>query len=201
MDALPATPHLRALQYAQQCVAFNARPKTIALLTGLEPKEVTRHFPPERLRCGRFPSSPEWYHTANLIHKAEASIVLANYRRIRSLGFSAQEALLTGFRRYVDVVAGDPAINFDRAFNLVCHLDGLWRVPERSFDLRTCPHCGRQYLIPIGETLPVEECVFCKLVARYPSDHRLQSRFPPRPLPDLTALRSALSVLAYLVDR
>ncbi len=178
--------HARALQLAQQCAAFDARPQTIAIFTGLPIREIGRYFPPERMRCGRFPSSPEWFHTRNLLHRAEASIVVSLYRRIRELGFSPQEALLSSFQRYRNTVSEDGAISFDRAFNLVCHLDALWFVRERAFDLQSCRRCGSRYLAPLNDVSNVDDCMFCHLVKRYRLDPRVQARFPARPLPDLT---------------
>jgi len=180
--------HARALQLAQLCAAFDARPQTIALFTGLPTKEIARYFPPERMRSGRFPSSPEWFHTRNLLHRAEASIVLSLYRRIRDLGFSPQEALLSSFQRYRNTVSEDGAISFDRAFNLVCHLDGLWSVRERAFDLQSCRRCGSRYLATLNDMSSINDCTFCHLVRRYPLDQRVQARFPARPLPDLARI-------------
>jgi hypothetical protein len=38
-------------------------------------------------------------------------------------------------------------------------------------------------------------------VLRYPVDPRLQSRFPARPLPDLSGVAQTLRTLAYLGQR
>lgn len=190
---LPVDAHLRALNLARQCAAFDARPQTIALVAELDVKEVAKYFPSDRLRCGRFPSSPEWFHTRNLIQRVEASILLSLYRRIRDLGFPPEEALLAAFQRYRETLNANATISFDRAFNLVCHLDGLWLVREKSFDLEVCRTCRSQYLAPRSSGPATTECIFCKLVERYTVDARLQSRFPTRPLPDLRAVRFALS--------
>ena len=201
MKPLPKSPRLRALHVAQQCIALQARPRTVSLVSGLDVREIERNFPSANARAGRCPSSPEWYHSANLVQKAEASIFVSHYRRIRDLGFSSQESLIDGYLRYRGVAGADPCVSFDRAFNLVCHLDAVWTVRERSFDLNACPHCGCRYLVPVGDPSYVDECVFCKLVQRYPVDPRLQSRFPARPLPDLSGVAQTLRTLAYLGPR
>lgn len=188
---VPVDAHLRSLRLARRCVAFDARPQTVALVADLDLKEVTKYFPSVRPRPGRFPSSPEWFHTGNLLQRSEASILLSLYRRIRDLGFPAQEALLSGFQRYRDTVFASATIDFDRAFNLVCHLDGLWLVREKSFDLYACRGCRSQYLVPRGSGPAGGNCIFCRLVERYLADVRLQSRFPARPLPNLATLRFA----------
>jgi len=182
----PIEIHLRALRLAQQCAAYDARPQTVAQFTGLPLNDIARYFPTDRMRSGRFPSSPEWFHRRNLLQRAEASIFVSLYRRTRELGFSPQEALLSSFRRYRGMVAGEGTISFDRAFNLVCHLDGLWITPTRSFDLTSCRRCGSRYLAPLNDVSTIDYCVFCRLVERYPIDVRVQARFPARALPDLT---------------
>jgi hypothetical protein len=192
--SVPVDAHLRALRLARRCVVFDARPQTIALVADLALKEVTKYFPSVRHRSGRFPSSPEWFHTRNLLQRTEASILLSLYRRIRDLGFPAQEALLSGFQRYRETLFASATIDFDRAFNLVCHLDGLWLVRERSFDLYACRSCRSQYLVPRSSGPAGGDCIFCKLVQRYLTDVRLQARFPARPLPNVEALRLAFPI-------
>jgi hypothetical protein len=197
----PVEAHVRALHLAHRCAAFDARPQTIALITGLDLKEVARYFPPDRLRSGRFPSSPEWFHTRNLIQRAEASILLALYRRIRELSFPAADALLSAFERYRETLVAHATISFDRAFNLVCHLDGLWLARERSFDLHVCRTCSSQYLAARSSVPNSNDCVFCRLIERYAVDPRLQCRFPARPLPDVRGLRPALPTPPDSADR
>jgi hypothetical protein len=182
-----AAHHLLALEYAQQCLALHARRRTVALLTGLHPREIDQHLRIDEVKMGRLPSSPEWYHSAQLTHKVEASILLVYYRRARDRGFAARDALLAAYRRYLDLIGPEPGIHFDRAFNLVCHLDGLWEVHERSFDLHVCSRCRSRFLVPIGDARPRDDCIFCRFVALYPTNPRLQARFPARPLPDLAA--------------
>ena len=201
MTSPPRSARLRALHVAQQCIALQARPRTVAFVSGLDLKELERNFPSTNARAGRCPSSPEWYHSANLVQKIEASIFTSCFRRIRDLGFSCQESLIDGYLRYRSTVSDDPCISFDRAFNLVCHLDAVWEVHERAFDFNACPHCDSRYLVPVGDASYVDECVFCKFVHRYPLDPRLQSRFPARPLPDLSGVAQSLRMLAYLSPR
>ena len=93
---------LRALQLAKDCAALGARVRTIGHLTGLPPRELLRLLFPDREHVprGRPPDSPEWYHGANLLYRAEASIVVALYRRLRDGGFAAAEALVAAYRHY-----------------------------------------------------------------------------------------------------
>lgn len=179
---------VRALQLAQRLAHFGPRPGTLSLITGLPQKEVVELFPSDRIRSGRWPSAHEWYHTANLVQRVEASLVACLYRRNRDHEFEVVESLIDAYGRYSKLVPSTPAISFDRAFNLVCHLEGsVFGVESRSFDLATCPHCGARFLIQFGDLVPVTECIFDRMVQRFAKDARLQSHFPSSPLPDLSA--------------
>ena len=87
---------IRALALAQQCAAHGARVRTISRITGMNPRDLLRLLFPERQSVprGRAPDSPEWYHGANLLYRAEASIVMSIYRRLRTADFSGGEAFL-----------------------------------------------------------------------------------------------------------
>ena len=87
--------HIRALGLAKECAALGARIRTIEYVTGLAHGEIGRLFFPDRASAprGRAPDSPDWYHNANLLNRAEASILVSIYRRIRKLGFDPAEAL------------------------------------------------------------------------------------------------------------
>jgi len=91
---------LRALALAKACAACGARVRTIGHLTGLPPREALRLLFPDRMAVprGRSPDSPEWYHGANLLHRAEASIVVAGGRGVGSAEkFSVVEELADAF--------------------------------------------------------------------------------------------------------
>lgn len=172
---------LRVLAMAQSCVCLGARVRTITCLTGLPHREVLQHFFPERLSVprGRSPDSPEWYHSANLLDRAEASIVLALVCRLQAAGLPPVEALLGAYRHYQGLRPPPRRISFDRAFDLVAHTDGRWLVQERSFCVITCPACLAEHLTAIGTVARLGgPCPFCALVKRYRSDPRLQAWFP-----------------------
>ena len=180
---------LRALQLAKDCAALGARVRTIGHLTGLPPRELLRLLFPDRENVprGRPPDSPEWYHGANLLYRAEASIVVALYRRLRDGGFAAAEALVAAYRHYGSICESPQRISFDRAFDLAAHTDGLWLTSVQSFSLVACPTCHSGYLAAYGSApRSNDECPFCKLVQRYGTDQRVQASFPVRPLPDLS---------------
>ena len=186
---------LRALQLAKDCAALGARVRTIGHLTGLPPRELLRLLFPDREHVprGRPPDSPEWYHGANLLYRAEASIVVALYRRLRDGGFAAAEALVAAYRHYGSICEAPLRISFDRAFDLVSHTEGRWLTKTQSFSTVSCPSCRSEYLSALGAiTGSPAECPFCKLLQRYSTDTRVQASFPVRPLPELTRRRLAV---------
>jgi len=176
---------IRALTLAKGCAALGARVRTISHLTGMNPRDVLRLLFPDRQSVprGRSPDSPEWYHGTNLLNRAEASIVMAIFRRLRRAECHAGESLLGAYRHYVGVCQPPHRISFDRAFDLAAHTDGLWLTETRSFSLVRCPSCHSEFLAAFGLVARSNEhCPFCKLVQRYGTDARLQSSFPTRPL-------------------
>lgn len=183
---------LRALHLAKECAALGARVRTISHLSGLPRRELLHQLFPDRSRVpkGRPPASPEWYHGANLLYRAEASIVMSTYRRLRGGGFSAAEALLAAYRHYRSIGEAPHRISLDRAFDLAAHTDGLWLTDLQSFSVLACPVCHSEFLAVYG-SIPAsnQSCPFCKLLQRYRTDPRVQASFPVRPLPDLAQLQ------------
>ena len=189
---------LRALEVAKQCASMGARVRTIEYLTGLPPRDVLQLLFPDRLSVprGRPPDSPEWYHTANLLYRAEASILISIYCRLRNSGFSAAEGLVGAYRHYAGICNTPQRISFDRGFDLAAHTDGLWLTTERSFSIVTCPACGSDYLVTYGGTASSDDCPFCRLLQRYNTDQRIQTSFPTHPLMNPEFVR--LGTLALL---
>lgn len=184
----PATPprierQLQALRLARDCANLGARVRTLVHLTGLPAPELrtllsSSHRSPAR---GRAPDSPEWYHRANLLDRAEASIAMALYRRLRRAGFGATEALPAAYRHYGSTCEAPHRISFDRAFDLASHIDGIWIAREPAFDLVNCPACHSGFLASYGSTATTDEsCPFCKLIRRFEADVRVQASFPDR---------------------
>lgn len=191
--------HIHALALAKECVALGARIRTVGYVTGLPHGQLTHLFFSDctLAQRGRAPDSPEWYHSANLLNRTEASIFISVYRRIRDLGFGPTEALVSGYRHYLMVCRNHPRIHFDRAFDLASHMDGLWTVRTPSFSLVTCPVCTSQYVTSISARPTTNhECPFCKLVKRFQRDPRIQTSFPVSALPDITAIQSSMLALS-----
>ncbi|WP_265584306.1 FlhC family transcriptional regulator [Burkholderia vietnamiensis] len=175
---------MRALELARDCAALGARVRTIHHLTGLRPRELlhllfTDSEPPPR---GRAPDTREWYHNANLLYQTEASVVIANFRRLRCMGFAATEALISAYRYYQSVYRPPYRTSFDRAFDLAAHTEGRWIAKSPSFHVLMCPRCGSEYLDAVGAEVSSDcHCPFCRLVDRHERDPRLTASFPGAP--------------------
>lgn len=173
--------HIRALGVAKECAALGARSRTIEHVTGLGGADVRRLLFDDRASAppGRAPASPEWFHGATLLDRAEASIFLSIYRRVRDLGFGPADALVAAYKHYLHVCSTRPRVSFDRAFDLASHVDGIWLAVAVSFVLVTCPTCASEYAASPGEdSMTNRDCPFCKLIKRYPRDAGLQASLP-----------------------
>jgi flagellar transcriptional activator FlhC len=190
--------HIRALALAKECAILGARLRTISYITGLTHRELSRLLfaHGQSIPCGRHPDSPDWYHSANLLNRTEASIFVSIYRRIRDLGFGPADALVSGYRHYQTSCHQQPRVSFDRAFDLASHIDGLWLARKSNFSLLNCPVCASQYVAAVSvHPVSNHECPFCKLVSRYQRDPRIQSSFPVRDLPDVSSLQLGMVAL------
>lgn len=182
-----ASRHLHALKMAHACVELGARVRTVSALTRLPRRTLIRLFfaDPQTIPRGRPPDSPEWYHTANVLFRAEASIVGVLYHRMRRARFEPPQALLSAYRHYRGLWDREPRISFDRAFDLASHLDGLWIATTPSFSVVHCPACASEHLAAAGgPSSQAAGCPFCKVLQRFHRDPRVQCSFPAPALAD-----------------
>lgn len=192
--------HLRAIQLAKQLAALGARLKTIHCITGIPPREVQRLFfaDPHTIPRGRAPDSTEWYHSANLILRTDACLIGAKYHQLRGQGLAAGEALVFAYRAYQAATLPPHRISLDRAFNLVSHIDGIWLARAPTLSVLTCPVCGCEFLAAIGTVAHSDEaCPFCKLIERFPLDHRIQASYPAYPVTDSIVRQQGLLALFH----
>lgn len=185
MDCSYVARHIKSLTLAKECVELGARTKTVSYVTGLDQHELRRMFFVDEQSAprGRAPESEEWYLQPNLIKKVEASVFASLFSRIHRMGFSHADALIGAYHAYLERCSSQPRINFDRAFDLVCHLYGIWlKSGQRPvICLKVCSCCHSQYIALIGDcTIGDRDCPICKLVKRYAYDKRLQGTFPMR---------------------
>jgi len=189
---------LHALRLAKDCMELGARARTIHHVTGLPPRELQRLFfpDPKVTPRGRAPDSPEWYHSANLLYRAESSIFASIFRRLRVSGFAAGDTLVGAYRHYQTICQCPLRISFDRAFDLASHTDGIWLAKSSTFSVVTCPACGSEFLAAAGTVASTNEnCPFCRLVDRYDTDQRVQISFPRHSLGDPVGMQPRLVAL------
>lgn len=192
--------YLRTIRLAKDCSELGARVRTIHHITGLPPRELQRLFftDPTAIPRGRAPDSPEWYHGANLLFRAEASIFVSVYRRLRDSGFGAGESLVAAYRHYQTVCHGSCRISFDRAFDLASHTDGIWLAKSPAFTVVACPSCGSEFVAAAGTVASTNDgCPFCRLVQRYDKDPRVQTTFPRKALDRRAAMQPRIVAVAY----
>lgn len=195
--------HIQALNLAKECAELGARFRTIVFVTGLTQRTLHDLFFQDGNTTprGRAPDSPDWYHSANLLNRVEASIVVSLYRRIRNLGFGPPHALTHGYRQYREACDHHPRISFDRAFDLVSHVDGIWLSKVINLSLLSCPACSSHYVAAVGaEPISNRECPFCRLVSRYERDPRIQAAFPVRAHVRLDSLDDGLPTLFRQIE-
>ena len=203
MPGTKISQRMRALQLARDCAALGARIRTIHHHTGLRPRELlhllfnSHTMPP----CGRAPNSREWYHRANLVQRIEASIVIANFRRMRHLGFPAPEALVGAYRYYQSMYRPPPRISFDRAFDLAAHTEGLWIAKAPNFRLASCSRCDSEFLDTFaGADTSARPCPFCQLLDRHARDPRLTASFAEPPTASEELIAHLMPVLGAVTD-
>lgn len=85
-------------------------------------------------------------------------------------------------RSWWHCTGGRSSISFDRAFELIASVEGIWTQHSAQLALHTCARCRCRYLIALGDTSADHSgCVFCKLVKLYATDSRIQSSFAGKP--------------------
>lgn len=192
--------YLNALRLAKDCNELGARTRTIHHLTGLPPRELQRLFfnAAKAAPRGRAPDSPEWYYGANLLYRAESSIFVCAFRRLRDSGFAAGESLVGAYRHYQAVCQGPHRISFDRAFDLASHTDAIWLAKSSAFSVVTCPVCGSEFLAAAGTVASSNDrCPFCRLLQRYDTDQRVRYSFPMHSLANAGAMQTRLAALVF----
>ena len=195
--------HLRAIHLAQQLAVLGARLKTIHLITGIPPRQVQALFFPDpgSIPRGRAPDSPEWYHGANLILRADACLIGAKYHQLRVQGLTAGDALVLAYRAYQAATLPPARINLDRAFNLVSHIGGIWLASAPTLSVLACPSCGCDFIAALGTVArPGHRCPFCKLLERFQLDPRIRASYPTRPACDMTARQRGMLALLHLLS-
>lgn len=186
---------MHSLALARACLAFGARARSISFISGLSRNDTYRILAEagESPKQGNHPGSPEWLYKSNLFAQIEASTFASIYRRYRGLGVGESDSLIAAFGRYQTLFRTFRHLTFDRAFNITCHLDGIWVSDRRNLSLVACGICGSHNLSTIvADKMSTYECLFCKIRRRYENDKRLRENFPERQVPELQMLQHGL---------
>lgn len=156
--------HTMAL--AKEAIELGARVSIVAAFTGLARQEVQRLFcdtDTPGLSTGRQPWSAHWYFTASVVVEIQAAFFYACFRSIRDLGYPAADALVSAYKNYRRQFGHDPRLSFDRAFELVTQVDGLWTTRPPALMSLVCHACRSTYLMPrADEPVGSGKCPFCK---------------------------------------
>ncbi|MCG2583899.1 FlhC family transcriptional regulator [Massilia sp. TS11] len=173
--------HIEALQLAHACVELGARLRTIECVSGIGQLELRRIFfsngatPP----CGRQPASEDWlFERAKVPGNVEAAMFAVIFHELTESGVGVGPALIGAYRLYQARCRETPRVSFDRAFDIVCCLRGIWSSREVRLALTQCETCASRHLVPFagcGTRQP--DCPFCELLARYHKDRRLRTAF------------------------
>ena len=190
--------HIQTLSLAHACVQLGARVRTTTYVTGMSYTDLSKFYWPGEgfFRAGRLPFSPDWSLVkTNILDRAELSIFAAIFTRVLAQHANPAESLVAAYRLYIAGCAVQPRVSFDRAFDVVCHLKGIWTHQIASLALYPCSQCRSLNLSSIGdENLLNRSCAFCRLLNRYGKDPRIRSTFPrQRCTPEPPASRPAAS--------
>ena len=194
MDTRLLEHRVRALALARECAARRAAKDD---LRGHGPRALRSRqssLQRKRLRkAGQNPSSPEWlFGKAGLLDQIDASMFMAKFDRLVTLGVKYPEALVSSYTQYrlmreePDTLAGSEGesegkakvrLTFDRAFDLACHTYAIWGTPKPNLMLADCPKCHSRYLSALSLRPDPTECFFCKLLERYRTSERIRKSF------------------------
>jgi flagellar transcriptional activator FlhC len=208
VDALPPeyTPESRAygdqhwatLNWARLALNLGARTQVVERITGIGHGELLRIFfdsSDNRKSPGGFPSSAEWFINANLITAVHATDLYAVFDKLRQAGNPPAEALIKAFEKYSTKYHHDPRLSFDRAFHLICHVDGLWTQDEPELQALACYRCQSIYVAAKWKVArSCDACPMCKLAQRFEASVRVSSRFSPPGLTKLFQVGKATAV-------
>nr|WP_262375049.1 flagellar transcriptional regulator FlhC [Pseudomonas lundensis] len=173
---------MRQLARARAYVELDARPITVQRLTGVRGPDLHRWFyrNADDAQRGRAPFGTQWYPYANLLQQFDAALFSALFHRLCQRGFAADDALLSAYLGYRELGLPQPRIDFDRAFDLAAHITGHWLSDRAHYAVVPCRTCSNDALTEYGRQVPLG-CPFCRMLARYALDPRVQSHLPPPP--------------------
>ncbi len=171
----------RTMALAREAIELGARVSIATAFTGLPKYEVQRLFcdtDTPGVSSGRQPWSAGWYLTESVAVEIQAAYFYACFRTIRELGHPAADALVSGYKHYRRHFGHDLRLSFDRAFELITHVEGLWSTDPPRLMTIVCHACKSTFLtLRADEPVGTGECPFCK-VARTRNAWMLKALLP-----------------------
>lgn len=189
--------HIRTLTLAHACVQLGARMRTTSYVTGMSHAELCKFYGAGEgvFRAGRLPASFDWLmDRTNCLDRAELAMFACILNRILEADVAPGDGLVAAYKLYADACSAPPRVSFDRAFDVACHLRGIWTHRTANIALYPCTDCGSFNLSSTGDQRLLNHgCAFCRLLARYDKDARIRASFPKQPSrPGPLARHSAL---------
>jgi hypothetical protein len=159
--------HWHSMELAKSAIELGARLSVVSAFTGLPKWELRALFCNRELPApfpGRAPWVADWCLKQRIVVEIHAAVFHAGFRAIRHLGYPAGDALVTSYKTYLRRFGYDPRVSFDRAFELVTHLDGLWTNEPPSLATVDCRSCGSTF-IRLRSPAPLRPgaCPFCRV--------------------------------------
>lgn len=170
---------MRAIATARDCAALGARRLTAQLLSGLSEAQLIQLFDGHApwSQQGRPQHSSDWYFRATVPQQIEASMLMTLFMRLRTGGFDAPQALIGAYQHYRQTFS-HTRICFDRAFELVAHLEGRWLTDTALLCVVVCRQCANCYLSAAGTVESSSKaCPFCRMRRRCEIDSRIRGGF------------------------
>lgn len=158
--------HWRAMALAKEAIELGGRLTVVSAFTGLPRFLLNNLFgDPDAPGTipGRKPRSAHWYLNRTVVVEIQSAFFYACFRSIRTFGYPPSDALVASYKHYLRHFGHDPRLTFDRAFDLVGHVEGLWTNAPPRLTTTICRRCRAAYLVlctdePIGSG----GCPFCR---------------------------------------
>lgn len=166
------TQHWTMLDWAKRALQLGARLKVVEKITGVERSELLRLFFSKgepRKSPGASPASAEWFQHVSIPRAVHVAAFYARFDKLRASGHNAAISLIKAYELYLRAHGRDVkhVISFDRAFDLVTHVDGIWTEQTPELEAVLCARCESLFITTPGiRRLQAKECPICKVTRR-----------------------------------
>ena len=104
-----------------------------------------------------------WGVAVKTLQRAQYSLVAVAYGRLVAADFGREEALRAAFLHVASTLQTDPALSFDRCFEVAGLFDTRWCEGEPELHLLACSKCQARFLASRRDRAP-PHCPFCALI-------------------------------------